>query len=257
MDLELKNKVAIVTGASRGIGRAIAQELAKEQMRVVLVARSEDLLKEVAAAIGGECLVHVADLRQPGAAAEVMAATIRRFGALDVLVNNAGATKRGDFLALSDADWEDGFALKFFGAMRLCRLAWPHLVARQGSIINIIGVGGRAGSADFAIGGAVNAALLNFTKALAQRGLTDGVRVNAVNPGAIVTERLERRIQAVAAEHGLDHAAAAKTMVQKLGVARFGLPVEIARAVVFLASTAASYCQGTIIDVDGGETRAL
>lgn len=257
MDAQLTGKVAIITGASRGIGRAIAQELAKEQMRLVLAARSEDLLNEVAASIGTECLVHVADLRQTGAASEVIKAAIQRFGCIDVLVNNAGATRRGDFLELSDADWNDGFALKFFGAMRLCRTAWPHLVASRGSIINIIGVGGRTASADFTIGGSVNSALLNFTKALAHRGLTDGVRVNAINPGAIATERLQRRIQAVAAQQGLDYEAAAKLMVQKLGVARFGTPAEIAHAVTFLASSAASYCQGTIIDVDGGETRTL
>jgi 3-oxoacyl-[acyl-carrier protein] reductase len=257
MDLQLTNKVAIVTGASRGIGRAIAQELAKERMRLVLVARSGDLLNEVASSIGGECLVQVADLRKPEAASEVIAATIRHFGSIDVLVNNAGATRRGDFLELTDADWNDGFALKFFGAMRLCRAAWPHLVASQGAIINIIGVGGRTASADFTIGGSVNSALLNLTKALAHRGITDGVRVNAINPGAIATERLQRRIKAVAAGQGLDYDAAAKTMVKQLGIARFGTPEEIARAVAFLASSAASYCQGTIMDVDGGETRTL
>ncbi len=257
MNLQLANKVAIVTGASRGIGRAIAQELANERMRLVLVARSGDLLKEVAASIGGESLAHVADLRQPGAAAEVIAAAIQRFGGIDVLVNNAGATKRGDFLELTDADWTDGFALKFFGTMRLCRRAWPHLVASRGSIINIIGVGGRTASADFTIGGSVNSALLNLTKALAHRGLTDGVRVNAINPGTIATDRLERRIQALAAEQGLDHETATKTMLHELGVARFGTPAEIAHAVAFLASPAANYCQGTIMDVDGGEKRTL
>jgi 3-oxoacyl-[acyl-carrier protein] reductase len=257
MDLQLTNKVAIVTGASRGIGRAIAQGLAEEHVRLVLVARSRDLLTEAAASFGSECMVQVADLRQAGAVSEVVTATVRRFGRLDVLVNNAGATRRGDFLELGDADWDDGFALKFFGAMRLCRAAWPHLVASQGSIVNIIGVGGRTASADFTIGGSVNSALLNFTKALAHRGLTDGVRVNAINPGAIVTERLERRIKTVAAEQKLDYETAAKTMVQQLGVARFGTPAEIARAVAFLASSAASYCQGAILDVDGGETRTL
>jgi len=257
MDLQLKNKVAIITGASRGIGHAIALALAKEQMRLVLVARSEDLLNELAASSGTECLVHAADLRKPESAGQVIAATIQRFGTIDLLVNNAGATKRGDFLQLADEDWADGFALKFFGAMRLCRAAWPHLVASHGSIINIIGVGGRTGSADFTIGGSVNSAFLNLTKSLAHRGLTDGVRVNAINPGAIATERLQRRIRTVAAEQGLDYDGAAQRMVHKLGVERFGTPEEIAHAVAFLASPAASYCQGTILDVDGGETRTL
>jgi len=120
-----------------------------------------------------------------------------------------------------------------------------------------VGVGGRTASAEFTIGGAVNSALLNLTKALAHRGLTEGVRVNAINPGAIATERLQRRIKALAAEQTLDYEAAAKTMANKLGIARFGTPAEIAQVVAFLASPAASYCQGTIMEVDGGETRSL
>src|SRR4051794_16956310 len=127
MDLQLAGKVAVVTGASRGIGRAIAHTLASEGLRLALVARSRDLLDQVAAACATECLVHAADLRDPSAPAAVVAAAVERFGRIDVLVNNAGATKRGDFLTLTDADWHDGFALKFFGAMRLCRAGWPHL----------------------------------------------------------------------------------------------------------------------------------
>ena len=257
MDTQSEDRVAIVTGASRGIGRAIAQELSGQKMRLVLAARSEDLLNEVAASIGGECLVHAADLRRNDSASQLIRATINRFDRIDVLINNAGATKRGDFLELSDADWDDGFALKFFGAMRLSRMAWPHLVASRGSIINIAGVGGRTASADFTIGGSVNSALLNLTKALAHRGLTDGVRVNAINPGAIATERLQSRIKAASKEQSLDYDTAAKSILQKLGISRFGTPEEIAKAVAFLASSAASYCQGTILDVDGGETRTL
>jgi NAD(P)-dependent dehydrogenase (short-subunit alcohol dehydrogenase family) len=257
MDLQLGGQVAIITGASRGIGRAIAQTLAAEGMRLVLGARSGDQLDQLAASLNVDCLVQAIDLRAPDAPEALVAATIARFGQLDLLVNNAGATTRGDFLSLTDASWEDGFALKFFGAMRCCRAAWPHLQARQGRIVNIVGVGGRTGTAEFAIGGAVNAALLNLTKVLADRGVRDGVRVNAINPGSIKTDRLQIRLDRLAAEQGIDEAAAAERMAQAQGIARFGDPLEIARAVAFLASPQAAYCQGAILDIDGGQTRTL
>jgi NAD(P)-dependent dehydrogenase (short-subunit alcohol dehydrogenase family) len=233
MDLQLQGKVAIVTGASRGIGKAIAETLSAEGMKLVLAARSA--CARLPDAIGIEI-----DLRDPEAADLVVARAVETFGRIDVLVNNAGATQRGDFLTLTDETWADGFALKFYGAMRLCRAAWPHLVVSRGAIVNIAGVGGRTGSAEFAIGGAVNAALLNLTKVLADRGIRDGVRVNAINPGTIATERLKKR-------GNLDPSA--------FRVARFGEPEEIARAVAFLASP--GYAQGSIVDVDGGATRTL
>jgi 3-oxoacyl-[acyl-carrier protein] reductase len=257
LDLQLAGKVAIVTGASRGIGRAIAQTLAAEGVRLVLAARSRDQLDDLAASLAVDCLVSAVDLRVPEAPEQLVADAVAHFGRLDLLVNNAGATMRGDFLRLTDASWEDGFALKFFGAMRCCRAAWPHIQATQGSIVNIVGVGGRTGTAEFAIGGAVNAALLNLTKALADRGVRDGVRVNAINPGSIATDRLQIRVERLAAEQGIDEAAAVRRMVQTQGVARFGEPAEIARAVAFLASPQAAYCQGAILDVDGGQTRTL
>ena len=141
--------------------------------------------------------------------------------------------------------------------MRLCRAAWPHLLSSGGSIVNIVGIGGRTGSAEFGIGGSVNAALLNLTKSLADRGVKDGVRVNAINPGSIVTERLQTRLRSFAQEKGLDEASAAQTMAQSMGIARFGQPEEIARAVAFLASPQAAYIHGAILDVDGGQTRTL
>lgn len=257
MDLELSGRVAIVTGASRGIGRAIAETLAGEGMRLALAARSTRLLDELADSLPTECLVYTADLRRPEAAAALVAACVERFGAIHLLVNNAGATKRGDFLTLPDADWDDGFALKFFGAMRLCRAVWPHLCAAQGSIVNIAGIGGRTGSAEFTIGGPVNAALMNLTKALADRGVQDGVRVNAINPGSIATERLRIRLQKLAAEQGIDEESAARSMAAASRVARFGQPDEIARAVAFLASPQSAYIQGAVIDIDGGQTRTL
>ena len=121
MDLSLSNKVAIVTGASRGIGKAISETLSAEGMKVVLVARSLDALEELSKSLPNQSLVQAMDLREPDSAKQIVAALIEKFGKLDLLVNNAGATKRGDFLALTDEEWSDGFALKFYGAMRLSR----------------------------------------------------------------------------------------------------------------------------------------
>lgn len=257
MDLQLGGKVAIVTGASKGIGRSIAEVLSAEGMKVVLTARSADQLQDLAGSLKTESLVQAADLRDPAVPAQVVAATVAKFGGIDLVVNNAGATKRGDFLSLTDEDWADGFALKFFGAMRLSRAAWPHLMQRKGSIVSIIGVGGRTGQAEFAIGGSVNAAGMNLTKVLADRGVIDGVRVNAINPGAIATERLQVRVRSFAKEQGISDADAAVKLPRRMGVARFGEPAEIAWTVAFLASPQAAYLQGAVIDVDGGMTRTL
>jgi NAD(P)-dependent dehydrogenase (short-subunit alcohol dehydrogenase family) len=257
MDLQLRGKIAVVTGASRGIGLAIAQELSAQGMDLVLAARSKDQLEQLAKTLPTACLVCALDLCHPQAPSELISAAQTRFGHLDVLVNNAGATKRGDFLTLADDDWADGFALKFFGAMRCCRAAWPHLVSSHGAIINIVGIGGRTASAEFGIGGSVNAALLNLTKSLADRGVKDGVRVNAINPGSITTERLQTRIRSFAAEHNLDPIQAAQQMAKSMGIARFGTPDEIARSVAFLAPPQNGYIHGAILDIDGGQTRAL
>ncbi len=257
MDLQLTGKVALVTGASRGIGLAIAQTLRDEGMRVAVVARSAPPLDAFAAGAPGLTLTFAADLREPDAPAAAIAATVARFGGLDLLVNNAGATKRGDLFALSDDDWHDGFALKFYGAMRACRAAWPHLRASAGGIVNIIGVGGRTGSKEFGIGGAVNAALMNLTKVLADRGVDDGVRVNAINPGSVATDRLTARLQTFAGERGITVPEAWQQMARSAGIARFGRPEEIAHLVAFLASPRAAFCHGSIVDADGGQTRTL
>lgn len=260
MDLNLAGKVALVTGASRGIGLAVARRLAEEGMAVAVAARDEARLRALAAEVearGGQALVHAADLSRPAAPAAFAAAALERFGRINLVVNNAGATGRGDFLELTEQDWSDGFALKFFAAVRLCRAAWPHLVSSRGGVVNIAGVGGRTGSAEFTIGGAVNAAMLNLTKCLADRGVRDGVRVNAINPGSIRTDRLTARIRRFAQKEGITDDEAARQMTARMGVERFGEPAEVADVVAFLASDRAAYLQGATLDVDGGLTRTL
>src|ERR1700680_2198891 len=149
MELGLKGKIALVTGSSRGIGRAIALALAAEGCDVMLTGRDEKALDEVAAAIrkqGRRTAAAVIDLRGKGAPEKLIDQVRRELGGLDILVNNAGATKRGDFLDLTDADWEDGYALKFFAHVRLTRAAWPLLKERRGSIRAIGGTRGRQAS---------------------------------------------------------------------------------------------------------------
>ena len=256
MDLGLADKSAIVTGASRGIGRAIALALAREGVRVLAVARSAALLE--ALAVDERRIVPcAADLREPAGVKRAVAAAEREFAGLDILVNNAGTTRRGDVFALDEAAWQEGFALKFFGYVRMIREAWPLLKARRGAVVNIIGIGGRTPGAEFAIGGSVNAGLLAFTKTMAEIGISDGVRVNAINPGAIETDRLTPRIERYAAEKGISADMARRKLPQEMGVARFGRVEEIADAVTFLASPRADYLHGALIDIDGGATRTI
>ena len=257
MELKLTGKVALVTGASQGLGAAIAVELAREGVRLCLVARNRAKLEAVAASLPTETEVFDGDLSQAATVTAALEAARARFGRLDLLVNNAGATKREDFFSLTDADWQDSFALKFHGYVRMSRAAWPLLHSAGGSIVNIVGIGGRSGKGEFAIGGSVNAALLNFTKALSEYGIRDGVRVNAINPGRIATDRLSRHLERFGRENQLGPEAAAARLREELGIRRFGRPDEIGTLVAFLASEQAGFMQGSIIDIDGGEFRAL
>lgn len=256
----LAGKTAIVTGASRGIGRAIAVHLAAEGANVLLSARDAALLdsavKEIASA-GGSASSFVADLRESGAAADIAKEALTRFGGIDILVNNAGATKRGNFEDLMDADWQDGFALKFFGAVRLTRHAWPHLRAHGGSVVHISGSGGRTPGAQFAIGGSVNAALLSFTKALADQGVTDGVQVNCVNPGPVRTARLETRLAGIAAAGNMTREAALEAFIKQEKITRVAEPEEIAALVGFIVGPHGRSLHGALLDIDGGSTKTI
>jgi 3-oxoacyl-[acyl-carrier protein] reductase len=256
----LSNKTAIVTGASRGIGRAVALKLAGEGAAVMLTARDTELLRAVLGEIagrGGKAASLALDLSQPESPAKLVAETIARFGGIDIVVNNAGATKRGEFLDLTEEDWMAGFALKFFGAVRLLRAAWPALKERKGSVVNICGTGGRTPGPHFTIGGSVNAAMLSFTKAMADVGVRDGVQVNAINPGAVRTARLTTRLRTLSRELGVSEAEAEARMVADSVMSRIGEPEDVANLVAFIVSPPNRYLHGALIDLDGGTTKTI
>ncbi len=249
-----------MTGASRGIGRAIAVRLALEGMHVILTGRDTAALAKAAAEItgaGGAADCIALDLREASAPAVLVAFAIDTAGRIDVVVNNAGATRRGRFMDLADEDWIDGYAGKFFGAVRLTKAAWPHLMTTKGSVVNIAGVGGRTPGAEFSLGGSVNAAMMALTKSLAETGIADGVQVNAINPGAVRTDRLTKRIAAVMARDQVDAATAELRFVAHERVTRIGEPVDIAGMVWFMVSPAGRFLQGALIDLDGGATKSV
>ena len=260
MDLGLGGKVALVTGASRGIGRGIALSLADAGCDLLLTARDGPALDEVAAAIGakGRKPVIVAlDLRAAEAPGKLAETARREFGGLDILINNAGTTKRGDFFALTDDDWAEGFGLKFFAHVRLARAVWPLLKARKGSLVTIGGTSGRKPHASFTIGSSVNAACAAFSKCLADLGKEDGVRVNCIHPSLVETERQWRRIRAEVEKTGDSEAAVRERLCRETGITRFGTVDDVADLVTFMVSARASWLQGATIDLDGGEIPVL
>src|SRR5215207_1567266 len=190
---EFQGKVVVITGGSRGIGREIAVDFAKAGAQTVIVSSSETNLaaasKTVAAAGGPAPVAIVVDLKKLDGCQVVLKQVQDKFKRCDILVNSAGATRAGNFVDLPDEAWMDGYALKFFGCVRMCRLFWPMLKAANGHVVNIGGGAARTPGADFTIGGSVNAAMGNFSKSLSQLGKRDGVNVNAIHPGATDTER--------------------------------------------------------------------
>jgi NAD(P)-dependent dehydrogenase (short-subunit alcohol dehydrogenase family) len=258
MAASFAEKVVVVSGGSRGIGRAIGLAFACAGAQVVLAASSAANLAAASSAIvaagGQEPLAVAADLRTPQGCGAVFERVNGRFGRCDILVNNAGATRSGEFTDLADDVWVDGFALKFFGAVRLSRLFWPLLVAAQGHVVNIVGTAARTPTAEFMIGASVNAAFASFSKGLSRLGMRDGVNVNAILPGDTDTERSRGLLEHLAAASGrsIEELLAAK--LEKSGVRRIGTPEDVAALALFLCSDAARHIQGTSIAVDGGST---
>ena len=261
MGKEFEGKVVVVSGGSRGIGRGIAAAFAAAGAQVVLAASSAANLAQAAESIaasgGAKPDVSAADLRTVAGCDTVFGYVSERHGRCDILVNSAGATRAGAFLALGDDAWQDGFALKFFGCVRLCRLFWPLLKAARGHVVNVIGGAARTPDPEFLIGGSVNAAMHNFTKGLSGLGKRDGVNVNAILPGMTETERVEQLFRQRAEAAGTSIEQVRATLIAKDGLARLGRPEDIAALALFLCSERARHVQGTAIAVDGGATSGL
>lgn len=259
--MELEGKVAVVTGGSRGIGKAIARRLAEEGADVVISARTPEALeataKEISAVTGRRLEPVPADLSTLEGCETLHHEATALFDQTDILINCAGATKSGPFLELSDQLWQDGFDLKFFGAVRLSRLFWPQLAESHGSVVHIVGGMARTPNPNFAIGGSVNAALANFGKALAGLGLVDDVNVNVIHPGQVQTERLKEMMRDQAATEGKTPEQMLEETVKRQGIRRLGTPEDVAELAVFLCLPRARHIQGTAISVDGGGTKSL
>ena len=262
MNLELTDKVVVVTGASRGIGRAIALTMAAEGARVVVVARDKTALDKLAAEARGrsqrDAVAIGADLSRLNEIERVVDEARRACGRIDVLVNNAGAIRGGGFLETPDSQWLDDWSLKLMGYIRMARAVFPIMRAQgSGRIVNVVGAAARNPTATYLAGGAANAALVNFTKGLADLGAECGVLVTAVSPAATRTERWDQLMeqQAKAAGKTVDEIRSAAQAPYKLG--RIATPEDIADVVCFLASARASFITGICITVDGGATRGV
>ena len=252
MDLGLRDKVAIITGATQGIGRATALKLAEEGAAVVIVARGEERLADTVAAIrgaGGRAHAVAADVSTVQGCERVVAEAVGTFGRIDVLVNNAGTSATGPFDATSDAVWRADLDLKVFAAVRLIRLALPHLrEAGGGSIVNLVNIGAKAPPAGSLPTTASRAAGLAITKALSKEFAPWNIRVNAACVGLIRAGQHEKK----AAARGVDVESIYETMGKTIPLGRVGRAEEAANVIAFLASDAASFVTGSSINMDGG-----
>jgi NAD(P)-dependent dehydrogenase (short-subunit alcohol dehydrogenase family) len=258
MPSEFQGKVVVVTGGSRGIGREIAVDFARAGAQTVIVSSSADNLaaaaKTIGAAGGPAPLAITADLRKLDGVQQVFNTVKDKFGRCDILVNSAGATRAGNFVDLPDEAWMDGYALKLFGCVRMCRAFWPLLKAANGFVVNIGGGAARSPGADFSIGASVNAAMGNFSKALSQQGKKDGVNVNVIHPGATETERFYQLLDMRSKASGKPVDELKKEATAKDGLRRLGKAEDISALTLFLCSEKARHIQGTAIAVDGGST---
>jgi NAD(P)-dependent dehydrogenase (short-subunit alcohol dehydrogenase family) len=250
MDLGLTGKVALVTGASKGIGRATAMVLAQEGCDLILVSRERTSLDKVAEEIckntSSSVRVLSADLSGQDGIGQVAAGTDE----IDILVNNAGAIPPGTLFDIDNDSWRDAWDLKVFGYINLSRALYPPLKKRAGVIVNIIGAAGERRDPAYIAGGTANAALMAFTRSLGKGAVKDGMRVVGINPGAVSTSRVETMLRA-SAQTKFGDDSRWQEFLGDMPFGRAATPDEIASAVAFLASPRSAYTSGTILTIDG------
>jgi len=262
IDLRLKDKVAIITGASRGLGAASARLLAAEGAKLVLASRNQADLDKLAAELhsqfGTPVLVVPLDLTQESAADDAVTKTLATFGRIDVLINSAGASQGGLFWELADRVWQESFDLKVMGTIRMMRAVMPTMIAQKhGRIVNIVGNTGLQPSPRLLPGSAANAALLAITRGLGEEAAPHGVVVNAINPGPTKTERWTTLMNRLAQSSGRTIADVEKDYTSQIPLGKLAEPDDIAGLIIFLASDRAANMIGTAITADGGWSKGI
>jgi 3-oxoacyl-[acyl-carrier protein] reductase len=258
--IDMSKAVAVVTGASQGIGYSTAVRLARDFDSIVLVARNRAKLEETAAAVkqaGAEALVIDLDLSDRSAAKQVVAQTLAKFGRIDALLNIAGAVPQIDVFDMTDEQWDAGMALKLHGARRLTIEAWPALKAAKGAVVLISGNSALFPKAPYAAVGTINAAIIALAKAFSDRGITDGVQVNSVLPGPVMTGRRRSYLEHWAPLHDMTVEEATARFPLEVGITRYGEPEDIAELMAFLVSPGARWMTGSAIRMDGGEVKSI
>lgn len=256
----MSDSVAIITGASQGIGQATAVRLARDFSALVLVARNKANLEETAKAVevaSARTLIIDADLAEPVAAQAVVDQALAAFGRIDALLNIAGAVPQIDLFDMTDRQWNDGMALKLDGARRLTIAAWPALKEAKGSVVLMSGNSAVFPKAPYAAVGTINAAIIALAKAFSDRGIVDGVQVNSVLPGPVMTGRRRSYLEHWAPLHDMTVEEATARFPQEAGIARYGEPEEIAELMAFLVSPAARWMTGSTLRMDGGEVKSV
>jgi 3-oxoacyl-[acyl-carrier protein] reductase len=256
----MSDSVAIVTGASQGIGRSTAIRLARDFSAVVLTARNAKALEDVADAVqkaGAEALPLALDLSQVEASKTVVNTALERFWRIDALLNIAGAVPQIDLFEMTDEQWKAGMELKLHGARRLTIRAWDALKQTKGSVVFMSGSAALDPKPAFAAVAATNAAIIALAKAFAEQGIKDGVQVNSIVPGAVMTGRRRSFLEKWAPAHNMSVEDAIKGFPGEAGISRYGQPEEIAELLGFMVSPAAKWMTGASLRMDGGETKGI